>query len=182
LAVERSDEQLIHAALRGDGEAFAVVYRRHAPLVTAFVRRRVASPELAFDLTAETFAAAIEHLGQFRAEAGTARAWLLGIAANECRQAWRRGAVEDRARRRLGMERAVLDDDALERVEALASTIDLEAALASLPPAERAAIDAHVVGEVPYDELATALACSNAVVRQRVSRGLRRLRDAMGEA
>jgi len=177
--VERSDEELIAAALAGDGEAFAVVYRRHAGLVTAFVRRRVDSPELAFDLTAETFAAAIEHLEQFRGEAGTARGWLLGIAANQCRQAWRRGQVEDRARRRLGMERAVLDDDALEIVEALASNAPLQDALAQLPPAERAAVEEHVLGEVPYDELAAGLECSNAVVRQRVSRGLRRLRDVM---
>ena len=177
--MESSDEELIDAARRGDGESFAILYRRHVALVTAFVRRRVASPELAFDLTAETFAAAIEHLDQFRAEAGTVRGWLLGIAANQCRQAWRRGAVEDRARRRLGMERVVLDDAALERVETLASTTALEEALARLPAIERAAVEAHVMAEVPYRELAAELDCSHAVIRQRVSRGLRRLRGAM---
>jgi hypothetical protein len=44
--VESSDPELIDAARQGDGEAFAIVYRRHVAVVTAFVRRRVASPGL----------------------------------------------------------------------------------------------------------------------------------------
>jgi len=43
-----------------DPEAFAVFYRRHVRGVLAFFRRRVDSPEVAFDLMAETFAAALE--------------------------------------------------------------------------------------------------------------------------
>jgi RNA polymerase sigma-70 factor, ECF subfamily len=179
--VALTDADLIQAARLGDGDAFAIVYRRHVAVVTAYVRRRVSTPELAFDLTAETFAAAIGHLDQYRADAGSVRGWLLGIAANECRQAWRRGAVDERARRRLGMQRVLLDDAALARVEEMASSAGLEEALSALPPAERVAVEAHVLDGVPYAELAADLGCSNAVVRQRVSRGLRRLRDAIGE-
>jgi DNA-directed RNA polymerase specialized sigma24 family protein len=136
----RDDEQLLAAARAGDGDAFAAFYRRHVGDVTAYLRRRVASPELAFDLTAETFAAAV-------------------------------GALEP----------IVLDDEALARVDELAAGADLEAALAALPAAEREAIEGRVVGERGYAELADELRCSEAVVRQRVSRGLRRLRSAMEE-
>jgi RNA polymerase sigma-70 factor (ECF subfamily) len=175
------DEELLAAALAGDGEAFAAFYRRHVADVTAYLRRRVSSAELAFDLTAETFAAAAAGLDGFRPERGSARGWLFGIAANELRQAWRRGKVESRARRRLAMEPIVLDDAALQRVEELAASADVARAFAALPAAEREAIEGRVVDERSYADIAGELRCSEAVVRQRVSRGLRRMRGLMEE-
>jgi RNA polymerase sigma-70 factor (ECF subfamily) len=58
----------------------------------------------------------------------------------------------------------------------------LLAAVATLPPDQREAIVAHVLDEQGYDEIAARLLCSEAVVRQRVSRGLRALRTRLGEA
>jgi RNA polymerase sigma factor (sigma-70 family) len=177
--VVRSDEDLLVAARSGDADAFAVFYRRHAGAVTGFHRRRVASAELAFDLTAETFASLVSALGRFDPARGSARGWLFGIAVNEWRQALRRQQVEDRARRRLALEPIVLDDEAVALVESVGAPGAWEAALAALPPAEREAIEARVLAEGSYDEIAARLRCSEAVVRQRVSRGLRRLRETM---
>lgn len=176
-----SDEDLLTAARRGDADAFAVFYRRHAGAITAFHRRRVPSPELAFDLTAETFASLVSALDRFDPARGSARGWLFAIAANEWRQALRRLQVEDRARRALALEPIVLDDAALARVEERAAGGELERLMASLPAAEREAVEARVVAEGEYAEIAQRLRCSEAVVRQRVSRGLRRLRKAMAE-
>jgi RNA polymerase sigma-70 factor (ECF subfamily) len=120
-------------------------------------------------------------LGQFDAARGSGRGWLFAIAANEWRQAIRRAAVEDRARRALGLEPIVLDDAALEAVERVASPGALEAALRELPAAEREAIEARVLDEAEYEDIAARLRCSEAVVRQRVSRGLRRLRATVEE-
>ncbi len=177
----RSDEDLLTAAAGGDGDAFAAFYRRHVAAVTAFHRRRVPSAELAFDLTAETFASVVGALDRYDAERGSARGWLFAIAANEWRQALRRRQVEDRARRALALEPIVLDDAALARVEERAGSGAgaLAEALRALPPAEREAVEARVVGEGEYEEIAARLRCSEAVVRQRVSRGLRRLRKAL---
>jgi RNA polymerase sigma factor (sigma-70 family) len=100
---------------------------------------------------------------------------------NEWRQAVRRAAVEDRARRALGLEPIVLDDEALAAVERMAAPGALEAALRALPPNEREAIEARVLEEAEYGEIAARLRCSEAVVRQRVSRGLRRLRATVEE-
>src|SRR5262245_15947051 len=99
-----SDEQLLEAA-RTDPEAFAAFYRRHARPVAAFFVTRTRDAEAAADLTAETFAAALEGVGRFRARRGTATAWLYGIARHQLSRWQRRRAVDDRARRRLGMER-----------------------------------------------------------------------------
>lgn len=178
--VESPDEHLLERAASGDAGAFDAFYRRHASAVTTYFRRRVPSPELAFDLTAETFAAAVAGLRGFDSTRGSARGWLFGIAANEWRQAWRHGQVEDRARRQLALEPIVLDDEALEVVERMTSNEALAGAMAALSPAEAEAVRGYVIDERPYEQLAAELRCSEAVVRQRVSRGLRRLRRALG--
>lgn len=102
--MDRSDEALLEAAARGDDDAFAAFYRRYVPAVTGFFLRRVGDGELAFDLTAETFAAVAAGCGRFRAGEAPAGAWLFGIAANKLRESLRRGRVEADARRRLGLE------------------------------------------------------------------------------
>ena len=60
----RTDEELL-AAVDGEPEAFGVFYRRHVrPLLGYFVRR-TGDAELAADLCAETFAAALDGLRRF---------------------------------------------------------------------------------------------------------------------
>ncbi|WP_354697300.1 RNA polymerase sigma factor [Paraconexibacter sp. AEG42_29] len=177
----RGDEELLRGAAGGDADAFAEFYRRLLPVIVTYIRRRVDTPELAFDVTAETFAAVAANVGDFDPGRGSARGWVFAIAQNELRQAWRRGQVEDRARRRLAYEPIELDDDALDRVENLVDDGALMAALAELPQKERAAVSAHVIEERGYSEIAAELRCSESVVRKRVSRGLRRLRDLVEE-
>lgn len=167
------------ALLAGDAEDFGEFYARHEDAVLAFFLRRVRNrPELAADLTAETFAAALRGRLTHDPERGEAKAWLFGIARHVLAGSLRRGRVEDEARRKLEMERLVLDDAALERVAALAGRPALEA-LADLPADQQAAIAGRVVLDRAYDELAAELECSESVVRQRVSRGLRTLRARM---
>jgi RNA polymerase sigma-70 factor (ECF subfamily) len=181
--IERSDEALL-AVLDEEPEAFAVFYRRHVTALLAYFVRRTRDPELAADLCAETFAAALAGAHRFRPERGPAVAWLYGIARRLLAHARRRGAVEDRARRQLGMSPLALTDEALERIEALAaaesSATALHAALDALPADQRDALEARVVDEREYAEIALAARTSESVVRKRVSRGLAGLRERMG--
>jgi len=175
----RSDADLI-AATPGDREAFAEFYRRHERAILGFFLHWCRSPELAADLTAETFAAAFESVPRYEAERGEPRAWLFGIARHILLRSVKRGRVENDARARLGMPRLVLDDDAFERIESLASQTGaaLEA-LNDLSDQTREAVSGRVVEEREYRELASTLACSESVVRQRVKRGLARMRDRL---
>lgn len=179
----RPDEVLLAAAAQGDDDAFAAFYGRHLPGVTSFFLRRTGDPELAFDLTAETFAAAVVGCGHYRTAEAPATAWLFGIATNKLRESLRRGRVEADARRRLRLEPVVLHDADLLRVEELACTDGgaVEALVEALPPDQRDAVLAHVIEERSYREIAGRLRGSEAVVRQRVSRGLRKLRKQIGE-
>jgi RNA polymerase sigma factor (sigma-70 family) len=175
-----ADGELLRCAAAGDSDAFSVLYVRYEAIVAGFLIRRSRDRDLAADLTAETFAAAIVGAGSFRDEGQSAVGWLLGIARHLLARSHERGRTEDRARRRLGLEAVVFTDAALERVEAL---IDAEnpanpllCALDALPDAQRDAIRAHVLDDQPYTDVARRLGVPEATVRQRVSRGLARLR------
>ena len=168
------------AATRGDTEpeAFTVFYERHVDMVLAFLRRRTSSPEVAADLMAETFAAALLglHTGTAPEEIEVPIAWLLGIARNKLFESYRRGKVEAAARERLGLEPLVLDDTDLALVDELSET-DLVRQLADLlPPDQLEALRARVIDERDDEDIARDLQCSEAVVRKRVSRALRTLR------
>jgi RNA polymerase sigma factor (sigma-70 family) len=171
-----SDDELLHAA-RKQPEAFAAFYRRHERPVLAFFLSRAADAEVAADLAAETFAAALSSVGRFRPRPTPPAAWLFGIARNTLAMSRRQGRVEDRARRRLGMDRLELTDDVIKGIEALAGTaVDL---VDELPPAQREAVRARVVDGRDYGEIARDLRCSEAVVRKRVSRGLSTVRERL---
>jgi RNA polymerase sigma factor (sigma-70 family) len=166
----------------GDEAAFAAIYRRYLPLVLRWCWRETRNRELAADLSAEVFAAALTAARRYRPEQGTVAAWLLGIARNKLRESRKRGRIEDSARRRLGVEPAAITDMDLERVEELASVDQTILALvAGLPDEQRRALVGRVVEERSYEEIASELRCSQLAVRQRVSRGLRRLRSEMEE-
>ena len=173
---------LLWRVAAGDEDAFSAFYREHLDAIVAFFARRVGDRELAFDLTAETFAAVVVSAGSYSGDA-PAVAWLFGIARNKLRESLRQDRVADAARRRLRLEPIALDDTALERVEerATAGESELQRALAELPQDTRAALLARLVEEQDYGEIAARLSCSEQVVRQRVHRGLKTLRASLKE-
>jgi RNA polymerase sigma factor (sigma-70 family) len=178
--LERLSDKELLVLSRELPRAFGVFYERHVHPVHVFFRRRVSDPETAFDLTAETFAAALRSVPRYEPRPEPARAWLFGIARHMLFASLRRGQVEDRARRALAMEPVVLDDADVAALELLTETPAL-AAVAELPDDQRAAVVArHVDGE-SYAQIAKRLACSESVVRQRVSRGLRTVRTRLEE-
>jgi RNA polymerase sigma factor (sigma-70 family) len=173
------DEQLL-ARTRGEPSAFGVFYRRHEDRVLGYFLARVGDPEVAADLTAETFAAALASAHRFRSrKKKPASAWLFGIARHKLAMSRRSGRVEARARRRLGMAPLVLTDEAIGRIEELDRTA--LALVDDLPVDQQDAVKARVIDERDYPEIAKDLRCSEAVVRKRVSRGLGTLRARMEE-
>lgn len=175
--MERSDEELLAA---GGAAEFALFYRRHARDVLAYFARRVREAEAAADLTAETFAAAVVAQRRFRPERGSAAGWLYGIAGHKLADYQRRGVLEDRARRELAMQRRAVTAHDVVQIEALGRELAVDA-LASLPAEQREAIAAHVIDERSYEELAREASVTESAIRRRVSRGLRALRDHLGE-
>lgn len=174
---DRTEAELLADIASGDDAAFAVIYRRYLPIVLRWCLREIGNPELASDLAAEVFATALIVSHRYSAERGSVGAWLLGIAHKKLSESRRRGRVEDAARRRLRFDPIAVTDRDLERVDELVSLDATILELVSdLPEDQRAAIVSRVIDERPYSEIASELACSELVVRQRVSRGLRTMR------
>jgi RNA polymerase sigma factor (sigma-70 family) len=163
-----------------DAEAFAGLYRRHERAMVAFLLRRTRNPELAADLAAEVFAAALLSWRSGERPELNERGWLYAIARHKLIDSYRRGRVEDEARLRLGMHPIVLSDESVARIEALLSETPALDLVEQLPTDQREAVTARVVEDREYAEIAKELSLSEQVVRKRVSRGLARLRAVMG--
>jgi RNA polymerase sigma factor (sigma-70 family) len=174
------DEQALLSAARSSPEAFAGLYELFERPLLQFFMHATGRAELAADLTAETFARAIEAIANYDPARGRADQWLFGIGRNILSESYRRGRVDAAARERLGFPRLVLDDHAVEVISRIGAGRDAATlALAELPAEQRHAIEARVLREREYAEIATELQCSEAVVRKRVSRGLRALRTRL---
>ncbi len=162
------DDSTDGALLRTDSsEAFAAFYRRHLPWILRWLVGHLRDRELAADLTGEVFASALRARWSFDPARASAAPWLQTIAHNLLVDSARRGRVEDRARRAL--------------IDQARGVTPATAALDSLPAEQSAAVRARVLEEQDYAEIASRLECSQAVVRQRVSRGLRTMRTTLEE-
>jgi RNA polymerase sigma factor (sigma-70 family) len=177
-----SDSDLL-AGTHREPEAFGLFYRRYERLVFLYLMRRTGDPEVAADLAAEIFAAALRNAGRYRPEAPTAAGWLLTIARHTLTSSRRRGRVEAHARRRLGIREAILlNDEDIERIEALCGLDGQSLAfLEELPTDQREAVRAHVLDERSYRDIAGELQTSELVIRKRVSRGLSTIRRQLEE-
>lgn len=178
-----TDAELLTAASKRDGAAFSVFYRRYLPAVIGYLLRETGDRELAADIAAEVFSAVLVSAGRYRPVTPTAMPWVIAIARNKLLMSYRRGRVEARARRSIGMDPIALSDVDLDAVERLADGAagPVGALVDELPEDERTAVRARVLDERSYGDIARELHCSEMVVRKRVSRGLARVRDRIGE-
>jgi RNA polymerase sigma factor (sigma-70 family) len=176
---QRTDSELLLAA-RISAEPFGVFYERHFASVLAFFRRRTTGPEEAFDLAAETFAAALAAVPRFEPGPEPAQAWLFAIARHKLSESLRKRRVQDEARRALAMQPIERDDETIELLETTANTPALEL-LETLAPDQRQAIEGRFLEQRGYPEIARDLRCSESVVRKRASRGLATLRAQLGK-
>jgi len=159
----------------------ARLYRSEARRLAGFLVARTHDPEVALDLVAETFASVVRDRRQFRGHGDeAAAAWIHGIARNLLSNWYRRGEVERRAMRRLGIERPAIGEAEYERLVELGGLEQMRARVAEelgrLPDEQRAAVEMRVLGERSYEEVARVLGVSEQAARARVSRGLRALK------
>ncbi|HEY0516852.1 MAG TPA: RNA polymerase sigma factor [Solirubrobacteraceae bacterium] len=163
---------------------FDALYRRESMGLVVFFARRTLDAEVALELTAETFAQAFLAFWQLRGQADEQRqAWLYTIARRQLSRYQRRGRVERRALRRLGMQTPAAHEDDLALIEERAGVAELRALLSGelsrLSTQQRRALELRIVQERSYAEVACALGISELAARARVSRGLRALAQAL---
>ncbi|HWE80975.1 MAG TPA: RNA polymerase sigma factor [Gaiellaceae bacterium] len=178
----RSDAELLRRSRR-DPDAYVVLCRRHAAALQGWLRKELRDETLAQEILAETLAAAWFASKRFDDRGEGAGPWLHGIARNLVLRLRRDGAIESRARARLGLP--LPEADGAERVlDRLAAEQELERLsepLDGLPDEQKEALQLRVVESLDYAEVADRLRISPEAARARVFRALNTLRPQIGE-
>lgn len=166
-----------------DVSAFEAFYREHVEAVQRFIARRLADPQLAADLTAEVFLAAVKDAATYRGD-GAPRAWLFGIARVVVASESRRSAREHRAVKQIEGRRLLEGDDIAriqERIDAAAQARSLYASLARLPDSERAVFELVALDELSITDAAAALEIRPVTARVRLHRARTTLRRQLSD-
>ena len=174
----RRDDAELLALTQSVPAAFDVFFVRHSKAIASYLWRHTGNQDVAADLTSETFAVALEAVARYDPAKGAARGWLFGIAKITMLASYRQQRAERSARERLGHAVTGYSDDGWDEVEARidASLPGLVDGVEELPRAERRAVVARVLDERDYAEIAASEEATEAAIRQRVKRGLARLR------
>jgi RNA polymerase sigma-70 factor (ECF subfamily) len=168
------DEVLVRACA-GDEVAREVIYRTLAPATLTLIRRVVGRHALAEDIFQDTMMTFYERLPQFRRQAPLG-AWLRQIALNRClmclRSPWQRARICIEAAELAGGFAA----GTLVASGCGVESIDVERALAALPPTARAVVWMFEVEGYSHEEIAHAFGRSVSFSKSQLARAHARLR------
>lgn len=166
---------LVTAAQQGDENAFRSLYDLTVGRVHALCLRLVADPAHAEELTQDVYVRAWEKLGSFRGESAFST-WLHRLTVNVVLTERRtRGRREKRV-----FAAAALED--LERPGTLPGPglrLDLEGAIAALPPGARAVFVLHDIEGYQHEEIATMSGLAPGTSKAQLFRARRLLRELL---
>jgi RNA polymerase sigma-70 factor (ECF subfamily) len=181
-----ADAALIERARSGDVAAFEHVYRREVGRVYAVCLRMTADPVRAKELTQSVFVRAWDRLASFRGES-LLSSWLHRIAVNEV-------LVDARTERRR-KARVVLSEDAspdssgaqpdapayggITNPVDTESKIDLERAIAKLPPGARTVFVLHDIEGYRHEEISRMTGSAEGTLRAQLHRARKLLMEAL---
>jgi RNA polymerase sigma-70 factor, ECF subfamily len=183
------EEQLIARSQRGDGNAFNQLVLCYQQITYSFVLRMLGDPDVAADVTQDTFIAAFRGISSFH-QGSSFRAWLLRIASNMVYDHWRR--VQRRPAESLDqltdedephggsllstLAATRLDENPEERLLSQELQELIQRGLQELPLDQRVAIILCDVEGLSYEEIAESTQSALGTVRSRIARGRARLR------
>src|SRR5688572_545821 len=177
--VRAADLELAARCRQGDPDAFEELYRAHAGRLYSLIFRMAGSVQEAEDLLQEVFLHAHRKLGSFRGDSSLGT-WLYRLAVNQCLDFLRgRQAKMARATESLDEEGAVEPSAAAPAVPTAISRLDLERAMARLPPGCRAAFVLHDVEGFEHREVAKMLGISEGTSKSQVHKARMKLRESL---
>ncbi|MGH7517344.1 MAG: RNA polymerase sigma factor [Gemmatimonadales bacterium] len=169
-----SDRELVAAVIGGGDEAaFRALYRRHTPrLYRTALRLAGGDAADAEEIAHDTWIRAVARFGSFewRAQLST---WLISIAVNCARERRRSSGIVEP----LEAEPPVADRE----LEATPARIDVERALAQLPPRYREVMVLHELEGYTHEEVAELLGIEPGTSKSQLHHARRRLRTLIRE-
>lgn len=168
------DEELARRAANGERAALELLLARHLDQIHAVCRRVLGHPEDALDATQEALIAITRGIDRFD---GRSRftTWMYRVATNAALDEARR-----RRRRPIASEHAGDIASVADPTAAVDARLDVDAALATLPPDFRAAVALRDLAGLDYAEIAAVLSIPIGTVRSRIARGRATLADRIG--
>ena len=180
-----TEETLVAAANNGDEQAFETLVKRHQKRILAIAVRYTRTQHDAEDVFQQTFQKAFVYLHKFEGKSSFST-WLTRIAINEALMF---------LRRRRGQREVSIDEDSIDvasRPEIPDADPDPEtsylqreearlvaAALETLRPGLRRAIELRELAELSTEETARCMGLSVGAVKARLFHGKRKLREAL---
>ncbi|MEV0408733.1 RNA polymerase sigma factor [Actinoallomurus sp. NPDC050550] len=177
---QATDSEAIAASI-SDPERFSQVFDRHWDEVHRYVVRRL-GPELAEDVSAETFVVAFRARGRYDLSRPDARPWLYGIATNLIRDHRRAEGRRQRTLAKANAEwvSAPFDESSDARLTAQRLGPRIASVLSRLSAPERDLLLLIAWADLTYEEAAQALDLPLGTVRSRLHRVRGKLRRAFG--
>ena len=181
---------LARRAAAGDEAAFEQLYRAHAGRVFALCVRMSGSRQRATELTQDVFVHVWERLDKWRGESALS-SWIYRVAVNlvlsnargeqrrqkhEITDADERMTHDDARPTTRADERRITHADVGRRTE---EAIDLERAIAALPPGARAVFVLHDVEGYQHDEIARMMGTAEGTCRAQLHRARKLLIEAL---
>ena len=181
----RADADLLGRSARGDRDAFAELYDRFSRPLYATALRIVGGAAEAEDVVQEVFISLWEKARAFEVSRGSAFAWAVTITRNRAID-----RVRQRSRRAELLSQTTAEDAGTQPAapgpDSAASLLTKEhagavrAAVASLPPEQKRALELAYFDGLTQQEISAALRQPLGTVKARIRRGLIRLREIMG--
>lgn len=170
----RPDEDLARRAAAGERAALEQLLARHLDQIHAVCRRVLGHPEDALDATQEALIAITRGINRFD---GRSRftTWMYRVATNAALDEARR-----RRRRPIASEHLADISTGTDPTEAVDARLDVDAALATIPPDYRAAVALRDLVGLDYAEIASVLDIPIGTVRSRIARGRATLANRIG--
>lgn len=178
-----AERVLVDRARSGDVGAFEALYRANVGRVYALALRLTADRRDATELTQDVFVHAWRKLAAFRGDAAFAT-WLHRIAVNslfmQARGDRRRAArIRSTGDEPPSEERPTSPDEGRARVVDVEQTVDLERAIAALPPGARRVFVLYDVLGYRHDEIARLTGLAEGTLRAQLHRARKLLMEAL---
>lgn len=173
------EAQLV-AASHGDAVAYEDLYERVAPRVYGLVLRILRDVHQSEEVTQEVFLEVWQTSARFDPDRGSALAWVITLAHRRAvdrvrsTEAWRRRDATDAA-----LGRTIPVDQTVEGAHASLEAQTVRAALATLSPCQRQAVELAYFGGHTYNEVSRLLQVPLGTAKSRIRDGLIRLREVL---
>lgn len=172
-ALRGADELTVVAcAIAGDDAAYGELVRRRQAPIRQLLRRLCRNPALADDLSQQTFLQAWRHMNTLKSPAAFG-GWLRRLAINIWLQ-------RVRAEHPPALDLDALSEEIPQPATTLSERLDLDSALATLPPAVRLCLTLAYGERMSHREICEATQLPLGTVKSHINRGAARLRDLLG--